>query len=160
MGQKAQQIDRAKKQPLRRGEKNSVMNFGWCKECEDVSCLSLKGTAISFSEKLAEATDNVPAERLEKRQEPFEHDVVLGVCFTPFDFTPCGDKGDRVEISITQRARLDAWNATVMTCLTEWEGQKGHRQKVYADIFLFYVTVAIRQYIGPVGSFLKVQEPD
>lgn len=104
----------------------------------------------------AEATGNVSGVHSEKRLCLLGQDAALDVCYTLLDYTPFGDEGDRVEGSVAQLDRLDAWIAAVGTCLTERERRGGYRQKMYADTYSFYWTAAIRQIVRRFSSFLKV----
>lgn len=58
---KAEQVEEAKERLLRRSERNSVLKFGWWRECEDVLCLSLKGNVITSSVTRPEGTGNYSA---------------------------------------------------------------------------------------------------
>lgn len=96
----------------------------------------------NLSETRAETNENDLAGLLEERLRSFCRVVALDVYYTFLDYIPCSHEGDRVEGTIAQPARLNVWNATVVTFLKERERLGGHRKKMCKKIYAYYVTVA------------------
>lgn len=113
-----------------------------------------------MSKKRTGATANDSVELSEIRLQRFGLDVALNAYYTFLNYAPFSEEGNRVEGSIVQVARLDAWIATVATCLIERERRGYHRQKIYADTYKSRETAAIRQVVGRASSFLKSRHTD
>lgn len=89
------------------------------------SSVPYKENAIKLSELRADATENVSTEILKERLRQFRREVVLDIDYTILDYTFLSDESDRVEGSITQLARPDAWISRVVTFRIERERQGG-----------------------------------
>lgn len=116
--------------------------------------LSYKNNVSSLSETRAKAIDIVSAEVQEESQRLLGHDVASVVYHTFLDYTVCSDVGGKKEDSIAQPAHLDAWIATVETCLKE---QYKARRLSTTDVSRYIrllPTAAIRQLGRRVGLFL------
>lgn len=118
---KAQRIDEAKERFPRIGERRGFIDFICWREYEDTLRFSFQEQAINFSKRRAKVTYNVVVGLLEQCLQLFGHDYALNIYESFSEYTFCSNKGDRVEGGIVQLGHLDAWMATRMVCLTDFE---------------------------------------
>lgn len=112
----------------------------------------------------SDAKDNLSAEHSRECLRLFGLDIVLDVIYTFLNYTPFSGEGIRLEGNIAQLACSDTWIARMLICLTEQKRRGGHRQKLYADTYPFYVTAVTRQTIRNIvahaGTFLNARGPN
>lgn len=72
----------------------------------------------------------------------------------------CTGNDKRVEGCISQLTPFDSWNANMAICLLERQMPGSHQERMYAVTYASYVTAAIWQLVGHVGTFSKALEPD
>lgn len=170
MARMAIQIEAMQVRLLERCKRTEIIQFGWRKECDDISCLTYENATADIDRR-CHAEFTVQTESPDKRMDvqlnvnDGNRSLVLLVCIfsmevfeTFLDYEPSIDEGNKVKGSISQLARPDAFVATIVSCLTQRKTW-GLRQKLSSDTYAISVKQPINQPLGRVPSFFNVWEP-
>lgn len=139
--------------------------MSWWRICPDVLHFRRTGTdCLESAERVVDemSTIQIWSEEGERDRDATRHEkytlfrnsIGLAVLQELLVYVSERENGSMVEGTIMSVARLDAWNATEVSCLVERETCGGHGQQQYTDTYGRMMEVAIKQLIGSVRELV------